>query len=97
MNVQQPLRKGNAKMKDIIRNFLKSDKRTLSVCGMVQIGAEERLQQIEQIIQEANKQCVALSPNSRLISDQEKIKSIYNHLYLYIDSDKINELSQEEK
>lgn len=79
-------------MKDIIKNFLKSDKRTLSVCGMVQIGAEERLQQIEQIIQEANKQCVALSPNSRLISGQVEIKSIYSHLY--IDSDKIDKLSQ---
>lgn len=80
-------------MKDIIKNFLKSDKRTLSVCGMVQIGAEERLQQIEQIIREASKQCVALSSNSRLAFGLEKIKSIYSHLY--INSAKIDKLSQD--
>lgn len=82
-------------MENTIKNFLQSDERTLSICGMTQIGARERLNKIKQIIHEIGKQCVALSPNNRLASDSEDIRSIYSHLY--VSPSEIEEQSQDNK
>ena len=66
-------------MENVLRNFLKSDKHTLSVCGMAHVALQECLPTIKQIIEESGRECVVLSPNSRLADTG---KSIYNHLYI---------------
>lgn len=65
-------------MENVLRNFLKSDKHTLSVCGMAHVALQECLPTIKQIIEESGRECVVLSPNSRLIYEGE---SIYSHLF----------------
>ena len=65
-------------MENVLRNFLKSDKHTLSVCGMAHVALHECLPTIKQIIEESGRECVVLSPNSRLIYEGE---SIYSHLF----------------
>lgn len=64
-------------MKNVLHNFLQSDKRTLSVCGMAHEGLR-KLSMIKQIIEESGRECVVLSPNSRLTATG---KSIYSHLF----------------
>lgn len=66
-------------MENVLRNFLKSDKYTLSVCGMAHVALQECLPTIKQIIEESGREYVVLSPNSRLTDTG---KSIYNHLYI---------------
>lgn len=64
-------------MKNVLHNFLQGDKRTLSVCGMAHEGLR-KLSMIKQIIEESGRECVVLSPNSRLTATG---KSIYSHLF----------------
>ncbi len=67
-------------MKNVLHNFLQSDKRTLSVCGMAHESLR-KLSMIKQIIEESGKKCVVLSPNSRLKVEDRSI-SIYSHLFI---------------
>lgn len=69
-------------MKNVLHNFLQSDdKRTLSVCGMAHVALQECLPTIKQIIEESGRECVVLSPNSRLKVNGRSI-SIYSHLFI---------------
>lgn len=67
-------------MKNVLHNFLQSDKRTLSVCGMAHENLR-KLFMIKQIIEESGRKCVVLSPNSRLKVEDISI-SIYSHLFI---------------
>lgn len=67
-------------MKNVLHNFLQSDKRTLSVCGMAHESLR-KLSMIKQIIEESGRKCVVLSPNSRLKVEDRSI-SIYSHLFI---------------
>jgi len=82
-------------MKNVLHNFLQSDKRTLSVCGMAHENLR-KLFMIKQIIEESGRKCVVLSPNSRLKVEDISI-SIYSHLFITsIQSKNKKKFNQEE-
>ncbi len=82
-------------MKNVLHNFVQSDKRTLSVCGMAHENLR-KLFMIKQIIEESGRKCVVLSPNSRLKVEDISI-SIYSHLFITsIQSKNKKKFNQEE-